>query len=141
MKDTYHDQKGVLGLAYAAKAKSGSPFTSAAIDLQGFEAATVFAASGELGTQENDYTFKLTECADVGGSYTDVASGDILGTAPVFDCPSGGTAAEDDTVKQFAYVGYKRYIKVVLTVAGAGTGSGIVGATVVKGHPRHAPAV
>jgi hypothetical protein len=141
MRDLYHGFSAALGLQAGAKAKSGSPFEGPTIDLQGFEGALVIAAAGALGTEINTYAFGLTESDEDDSGFAPVDPGDILGTPPVFEYGTAGDPDESGDVKAFGYVGSKRYLRLTLDVAGAGTGSGIVGAVIVRGFPRHAPAV
>ena len=59
-----------------------------------------------------------------------VADADLLGSEPTL------LEATDNEVKTFGYVGSKRYLRVDTTA-----GTGIGWAVIVKGTPRHAPAV
>lgn len=138
MRDSYHNILGIHGLLSGAKAKASSPFTGSALDLAGFGGALITIQAESLGAELNTYTFSLTESDGV-AAYTAVLPGDLLGTEPVFT--KSGTVDDSTKVKQFGYNGSKRYIKIICTVAGAGTGSGIVGATLNKCFPRHAPVV
>ena len=61
---------------------------------------------------------------------TAVPDSDLVGTEPTL------LETTDNEIKHFAYVGGKRYLRVDTT---AGTGIGF--AAIVKGIPRHAPAV
>jgi len=139
MRDLYNDFKAELGMAAAAKAKASSPFAGEVIDLKGYEGLRFDCIAGALGNEINTYTFSLTECDTSNGTFTDVNSGDILGTYPVFT--KSASVDNSNTVKSFGYIGKKRYVKLSLVVAGSGNGNGVVGAVAVKGRPRHAPAV
>jgi len=137
MRDLRSDFNGTVALASGAKAKASSPFTSAAIDLLGFDACMIVATSIALGTQVNTYTVTITDGATSAAADTPVA-GYLIGSI-VHEYNSSPAVDTSSTVKLAAYVGGKRYIKVILTVAGAGTGSGIVGIDVIRGHPKYSP--
>ena len=103
-----------------------STVTSAAVDLKGYRSCLVIIDADAW--TDGTHTFSLTECDTSGGTYTAVASTDISGSAPVID-----GAPDDDQAYILGYVGSKRFIKVVSTVAGASTGA-IYGALVIPGH-------
>lgn len=102
--------------------------TSAAIDLQGFDAAAVIINTGDIAASGN-FTPKLTECDTSDGTYTDVVATDLVGAFP--------SALAAASVYKVSYIGSKRYIKTVLTL-NSGT-SIAAGAVVVKGHATQAP--
>ena len=129
--------KGEIALAPAAKAKSGSPFTSSAIDLAGYEGCSLVFHAGALGTEVNTYTLTVTDGATNAAADTPATA--LLGDAVHEYHTSPTTYDTSSTVAVSSYVGGKRYIKVILTVAGAGTGSGVVGIDVLKGHPAYSP--
>ena len=104
------------------------------IDLAGFNGALICVASGTI-TDGTGYEFELKEgnAADLSDAAA-VSDEDILGSEPTF------AAADDDKVKQFGYIGHKRYIRLDLkTVSGSPTTGGIFVGLIVKGYPRHAP--
>lgn len=127
---------GTIALALAAKAKSGSPFTSSAIDLNGYEGCTLVFTAGALGTEVNSYTLSVTDGATntAGDTPADALLGDTVHSYHIT-----GTEDTSSTVLIASYIGNKRYIKPIITVAGSGTGSGVCGVTVIKGHPRYEP--
>jgi len=100
--------------------------TSSAIDLQGYDGALVIIASGAIGGSGN-FTPKITECATIGGTYTDVVAADLNGTFPA--------ALSASTAIRVGYRGSKQFIKVVLTL-NSGTNI-LAGATVAKGFPSN----
>lgn len=102
--------------------------TSAAIDLLGFDSAAVVINTGAI-VSAGDFTAKLTECDTSGGTYTDVAAANLVGTFPA--------SLEADSVVKVGYIGNKRYLKTVITKNG-GT-SIAAGAVIVKGHPANVP--
>jgi len=137
MRDQARDFNGAIALAFAAKAKSGSPFTSSAIDLNGFEGCSLVFTAGALGTEINTYTLTVTDGATNAAADTPATA--LLGNA-VHQYATTPTAIDtSSTVKISSYIGGKRFIKVILTVAGSGTGSGVVGVDVIRGHPKHSP--
>lgn len=100
------------------------------VDLQGYEAALIEIQSGAR--TDGTHTYSLQE-SDDDTTFTNVAAGDLIGTLPA-------VAAAGDANKAFqaSYIGNKRYIRVVVTVAGATTGA-VGGASVVLGSGRHMP--
>jgi hypothetical protein len=141
MRDTYHDFPGSVSSEFAARTKAAGAVEGEPVDLQGYEAAMVFCVSGALGAEVNTYEFELKEVDELAGPFSPVDDDDLLGSEPSF-VQDGVSIDESDTVKSFGYVGSKRYVRVDLKApVGAGTGGGILGAIVVKGRPRHAPAI
>lgn len=102
--------------------------TSAAIDLLGFGSAAVVVNTGAI-VSAGDFTAKIQECDTSGGTYTDVAATDLVGTFPA-------TLLADSVVK-VGYVGNKRYLKTVIT-KNSGT-SIAAGAVVIKGNAQSRP--
>jgi hypothetical protein len=129
---------GTIALALAAKAKTGSPFSSSAIDLYGYEGCTLVFEAAALGTQVNSYTISCTD-GDTNAAADTPVTGYLLGSAVHNYHNVGGSDDTSNTVKIASYVGAKRWIKVILTVTGAGSGSGVVGVTVLKGRPHFEP--
>ena len=135
MKDSYNNVKTELSLYLQALTALADG--DAIIDLQGFESALIQVFSGTI-TDGTLYTFELTHGDDSALSDgVPVPDADLLGSEPSF-----AAATEDDTVKEFGYIGSKRYLRVDLSaVTGSPVTGGIFGAAIVKGEPRHAPAV
>ena len=102
--------------------------TSAAIDLLGFESAAVIINTGAI-VSAGDFTAKLTECETSGGTYTDVAAADLVGTLPA--------TLEAASIYKQGYIGNMRYLKAVIT-KNSGT-SIAAGAVVVKGNAADRP--
>lgn len=102
--------------------------TSAAIDLAGFEAATVVITTGAIAGAGN-FTPKLTHSDTSGGTYTDVAAADLLGSFPA--------VLAADTAYKVGYKGAKQFVKTVLTL-NSGT-SIAASAVIVKSHARSKP--
>ncbi|MEN6560869.1 MAG: hypothetical protein ABFD52_08860 [Acidobacteriota bacterium] len=127
MKDLYHDLKAEYSIypaALGAAAKTGD----AIIDLKGFDGALIVCGSGALTV---DMPFQLMEgdTANLADAAA-VADADLIGTEPTL------LQATDNEIKTFGYKGSKRYLRVDTT-----GGTGIGWAAVIKGAPRHAPAV
>ena len=104
------------------------------IDLQGYKGVLIQVFSGTI-TDGTSYEFELKEGdeSDLSDAAA-VADDDLLGDEPTF------LAADDDEVKEFGYIGSKRYIRLDLkTVVGSPSTDGVFGAAVVKGFARHAP--
>jgi len=132
MRDLYNSYKVAPAFGPVAR-PSGAGI---AVDLQGYEGALFVFQSGAMGSTAATYTWKLTECDTSGGSYTDVAAGDVLGGPVVFDQSVG---ADANATKKLGYIGTKRYVKVYCTEATSGSPTSIIGATAILGRPRHAP--
>jgi len=111
--------------------------TTALLDCQNFGSAEILVAIGALTGVDgsNTLTPKLQECdTTVGTSFTDVAAADIDGAFTVVNATS-----KDSTVQRIAYIGGKRYIRVVLTYAGTAISAGVVGVYGIVGRPSLAP--
>lgn len=131
MRDLYNNLLTELSLYLQALTAAAEG--DAIIDLQGFEGALIQVFSGTI-TDGTSYEFELKEGdeSDLSDAAA-VAAADLLGTEPTF------LAADDDEVKEFGYIGSKRYLRVDLkTVVGGPATGGIFGAAIVKGKPRHA---
>lgn len=102
--------------------------TSAAIDVTAYDAAVLHVNAGAIAGAGN-VTAKLQECATSGGTYTDVAAADQLGTFPA--------ALAASTAYKVSYIGSKSFLKLVLTF-NSGT-SVAVSATVIAGRPGRRP--
>ncbi|MCX4504323.1 hypothetical protein [Streptomyces anulatus] len=96
-----------------------------------FQNALVVVTTGVI----TDATHTITvQDSDDGTSYATVAAEYLQGTAPAI------VAADDSKTYELGYLGRKRYLRVVSTVAGATTG-GAVAALVVLSDPRVTPVV
>ncbi len=103
--------------------------TSAAIDLQGFESATVLINTGAI-VSAGDFTAKLQESdTTTGGDFTDVVAANLVGAFPA--------SLEADSLVKVGYVGDKRYLRTVITKNG-GT-SIAAGAVILKGSAHSRP--
>lgn len=111
--------------------------TTALLDCRNFGSAEIWLAIGALtGVDGSNYvTPKLQECdTTVGTSFTDVAAADIDGA---FAAVKAATA--DSVIQRVAYIGGKRYIRVVLTYTGTGITAGVIGCYGILGRPSVAP--
>lgn len=113
--------------------------TSAEIDLQGFDSATVLFDIGNSGDTLSGsvyWTLTLTESDTSGGTFTTVAAADIVGgvASHLIDAP-----AEDSVVVAFGYTGSKRYIKGVATKTGTHSNGTPIGIASALGHASNAP--
>lgn len=115
-----------------------------AVDLQGFESATVVIDMGAEGITLSG-TDKIEielEHSDDNSTWTDVtSSNDVIGATP----DSGGKIATFDAngeipaISAVGYIGGKRYIRAVANFSGThGTGTPF-SVSVIKGHYRHNP--
>lgn len=122
--------------------------TSSAVDLRGFDAATINIAVGVGGITfdaTNKVEFKVTH-SDDDSTYTAVAAADVvLGNNADSSVGSGGivkslTAAHASAdVSEVGYIGGKRYLKVQSDFSGThGTGTPI-SVTITKGLAHVAP--
>ncbi|MFE3378347.1 hypothetical protein [Streptomyces anulatus] len=96
-----------------------------------FQNALVVVTTGVI--TDATHTITVEDSAD-GTSYATVAAEYLQGTAPAI------VAADDSKTYELGYLGRKRYLRVVSTVAGATTG-GAVAALVVLSDPRVTPVV
>jgi hypothetical protein len=123
---------GISGLGIVATlvpAVVAATTKGTAVDLQGFNSATLVVNTGAI-VSDGLYDVKLQESdTTTDGDFTDVAAGDLLGTLPA------GLAAS--TVYKQGYKGVKRYIRAVITKQ-SGT-SIAAGAVILRGQPYDAP--
>ena len=123
MKDTFN-YTGVklAGAKVFANADSTTAYTGSAVDLSGFNSA-LFSVTGVYSAVDAaTYTLSLTH-SDDGSTYT-AATGDfIVGPSAVIS----GAA----NVQKIAYIGSKRYVKLVVTPSAAATSTNTI---TVTGH-------
>jgi hypothetical protein len=126
MRDLKNNFDAVISLAPAARTASAN---GSGVDLSGYGGAMVLVTTGLI--TDATHTIEVQESED-NATFTAVADADLQGTEPAIG------AADDNKVYRVGYLGNKRYVRVVVTVAGATTG-GVLGASVVRGLPRYAP--
>lgn len=123
MKDLKNNLTVAQSLAPAARTATEN---GTGADLAGYEGVVVVFDVGTI--TDGTHTPSVQESND-NTTFTDVAVSDLIGTL---------SNLASNTVQTIGYVGTKRYIRAVSTVAGATTG-GVYSATVVRGLPRRAP--
>ena len=126
MRDIVHNFGAVQALAPAVLAATT---TGPAIDLLGFESAALVINTGAI-VSAGDFTAKLQESdTTTSGDFANVADTALQGEFPA--------SLEADSVVKVGYVGFKRYVRLVVTKNG-GT-SIAAGAVLVKGHAAQRP--
>jgi hypothetical protein len=139
MKEQFHDLLPVKTLT-PILGHTTAEGTGDAVDLAGFESALMLAhvgVSGDTLAAGLKWTVQFQESdTTTPGDFTDIAAADLVGgdNAVVIDDP-----AEDDVVIARAYVGAKRYLRILFTQTGTHTNGTPIAAVVIKGKPRHAP--
>lgn len=123
MRDLKSKIDVVQSITPAAKTATGN---GTGVDLQGFGSAMVVFHPGTI--TDGTHTPTIEE-SDDNSAFTAVAAADTQGTL---------AALASNVIQRVGYIGTKRYIRAVVTVAGASTG-GVYGATVVRGNPALAP--
>lgn len=116
-----------LSLAPTARTASAN---GTGVDLLGYEAAEILIVAGII--TDGSHAITIEESAN-NSDFTAVAAADRIGSLPTLTSSSGGSA-----VHRFAYVGGKRYIRVVATASGT-TSGGIIGALVLRGRAHEMP--
>lgn len=102
------------------------------VDLKGFDSALVLADIGLW--QDGSHLLKIQE-SDDDSTYTDVASTDQVGSFTAVT-----STATDGMTQRAAYIGVKRYIRVVSTQSGSPSVSGLqAAAMVVRAHAGGKP--
>ena len=122
MLDLKNNIEPAISLAPAARNASAN---GTGIDLQGYESALVIVTCGAI--TDGTHTPKVQESDASGSGYTDVAAGDLIGAL---------AACSANALQTVGYKGSKRYIRVVMTIAGATTGA-VASALVARGNERH----
>lgn len=131
MKDLHTHIAPVVAVAPAVLTATA---TSAAIDLQGFNSATVVIATGAI-AGDGAFSAKLQHSdTTTAGDFADVPANGVIGETPA--------ALAADAAYKLGYVGgsagHKRFLRVVVTKDG-GT-SVAASAVVVLGHAADTPA-
>jgi len=140
MRDIYNVLKPVLAFGPVALDADNTP---AALDLQGFDSATVLIGVGIGGitfSGSNKVEFKLTH-SDDNVTYDAVAQKDILGATVA----TGGiilslvAAHAAAALYQRGYIGNRRYLKLLADFDGTHGAATPLFAAIIKGHARYAP--
>lgn len=126
MRDLANNLAGVPAIAPAVQAAT---VNGAAIDLLGCNGVAFLVSTGAI-VGAGDFTAKLQESDVAGSGFADVVADHLVGAFPA--------ALAADGVVKAGYIGYKRYVRVVLTKNG---GTSIAASAVaVKGHLAERPA-
>ena len=103
------------------------------VDLKGFDSAVAIADIGLW--QDGSHLFKLQETDTPGTGYSDVAAADLVGAFVAVT-----SLTTDGMNQRVAYIGNKRYIRVVSIQSGSPSVSGLQAAVmVVRAHAAGKP--
>ncbi|MDE2030530.1 MAG: hypothetical protein KGI97_08230 [Alphaproteobacteria bacterium] len=130
MRDLLRNQTVTQSLAPAARTASAN---GASADLRGFDAAVITVSFGAY--TDGTHTPTVQQSMDNSTWTTCVFGTDTDGPA---DLAAVSSSAGADTVQQIGYIGSQRYLRVVMTVAGATSGA-LSSAEVTAGYPHNAP--
>jgi hypothetical protein len=132
MKDMHNNISILTAIAPQAVGTSGiaGGKLSSALDRRGFESVEFIYNSGASASVADTITPVIYEGDTTNGSFTSVATADLLGTEAALTL----TAAKSGRV---GYNGNKRYLKIRLY--GTGTATAVVAATAILGHPAIRP--
>lgn len=128
LRNLYRNAKPSLSLAPAARVTG--TFNGTGVDLRGYDSALISVAFGAY--TDGTHTPSVQHSTD-NAMFTAVAASDLDGSLAAVSA-----AGSTNSVQCVGYVGANRYVRVVMTVAGATTGA-LSSALVVAGHPRSAP--
>lgn len=103
---------------------------SAVIDRRGYESVTFAYKSGTSASAADTITPVIYEGDATGGSFTSVASADLLGTEAPITLSAAAT-------RKVGYSGNKRYLRIRLF--GTGTATAIVSADVILSNASRVP--
>jgi len=130
-RDLYSNISPATSLAPQVATATGD---GAAVDLTGFESATVLLTLGNFGGTSPTATVKIQSSPD-NSAWTDVAAADLIGGA----LPSL-TGSNDSTTYSRGYRGDVRYLRVIISAVGGTDPTLPVSAVVVRSHARENPA-
>ncbi len=125
MKDLHDNLDVVLALD---PQDTSSDTDGNSIDLQGYESVEFVCESEALASGETA-SFNVQE-SDNNSDWSDVDSGDMLGSEPSFDDSSGAN------IGQVGYIGNERYVRVQLVSPST---SRVFSAEAIKNNARHKP--
>ena len=137
MKDLYHN---VAVSQVLNPVTSTTTKTSSAIDMQGYNSASVIFAvglSGDTLSGSTYWTLKLQH-SDVDSGYADVSASNLLNSSltAVID-----SSSEDEQSYVFGYTGGKRYVKAVATPTGTHSTGTPIGILALRSHAALRPVV
>ena len=129
MHDSAHDLNVISSAAPAARTAT---YNGAAIDLQSYDSVTIALVVGAW--TDGTHTPKLQESDDA-SIWTDVAAGDLVNAfSPI------SSSAGQNAVQRVGYVGYKRYVRPVLSVSGSPSTGLLSSVTAIRGRSLYKPA-
>lgn len=125
MNDLHNNLYGIPTIQPAAQTGA---VTGSGVDLKGYDGAEVVVHVGVR--TDSTFVANLQE-SDDNSTYTDVASGDMIGSEPTI-------SGYSNKVYQLGYKGTKRYIRLNTSFVAGGESTGAVfGAVVIRGLKRH----
>lgn len=98
-----------------------------AVDLANYDGCLAVINFGVI--TDGGWTPKLQE-SDDNSTFTDVAAADQVGTF------TEAGSASDETTQQAAYIGTKRYVRVVVTESSASSTGALFSAALIRTNPR-----
>jgi hypothetical protein len=135
MRDLFHN---ALVTQHLSPINSTATRTSTAIDLQGYNSASVVVSMGQAGDTLSGsifWTLKLQH-SDDDTTYTDTVAADLNSNSITVVVNS---ASLDRTAYSFGYTGSKRYLKAVATPTGTHSVGTPIGMIAVRGTASYAP--
>jgi hypothetical protein len=127
MRDVMQDDTSARVSIVPLLRSANAAVNGTGVDLTGtgnfFRSAMLLVIAGAI--TDGTHTFKLQE-SDDNSSFSDVAAGDLSGSLTAV------TTANASSVQRQSYTGSKRYLRAVVTTAGATTG-GNTAAVIIMG--------
>lgn len=128
MRDLQNEISSAVTIAPAANRTATT--TGSAVDLAGYRSAAALVQYGTV--TDGTWTATIEDSDDGSTGWATVT--DISGSF------TARTSANDETVEEVAYLGSKRYIRVVVTETVASTTGALFNALIVRGDPISKPA-
>lgn len=128
LRDIHANINPALTLSPAVRTANANGST---VDLQGFGSAALVVGFGAY--TDGTHTPSVQH-SDDGSAWTNCTASELDGA---FAAVSSGAGA--NTVQRVGYLANRRFLRVVMTIAGATTGAATM-AMVVRSHPTQAPA-
>lgn len=128
---TDHLTKETVAIATHAASVTGTTVDRTNGEHEMFRSALILVHTGTV--TDGTHTVEVQE-SDDNSTWTAVADAHLEGTEPAIG------SADDNKVYELGYMGYKRYLRVNVTVSGAPATGGEYGALVVLYAPLRAPA-
>lgn len=120
--------------------------TPAALDLNGYNSATLYISVGVGGisfTTSNKVEFVLTHSDDASTGYTNVTDADLIGVTGVANgivrALTAAKAAADTAPTEIGYIGGKRYLKLLADFSGTHGTATPMSAVLVRGNSIYKP--